>query len=125
MTGRMQMLRQFLVGAAVSACNIMIHALVMIAVVRLLKTADAKDPSWPWLFLTFVMVATVSVLTFGHACEVIVWSLCYALVGAAPAGADRIFRIRELHDARLRRRHSGAALATAWADNCDEWRADV
>ena len=40
MTGRMQMLRQFLVGAAVSACNIMIHALVMIAVVRLVKTAD-------------------------------------------------------------------------------------
>jgi hypothetical protein len=45
----MQMLRQFLVGAAVSACNIMIHALVMIAMVQLLKTADTKDPSWPWL----------------------------------------------------------------------------
>jgi hypothetical protein len=91
MTERIEMLRQFLVGAAVSACNIMIHALVTLAVVRLVKTADAKDPSRPWLFMAIVMVATVSVLMFGHTCEVIVWSLCYALVDAAPAGADRVY----------------------------------
>ena len=37
------MLRQFLVGAAVSACNIAIHALVMTAVVRVAHRAAAKQ----------------------------------------------------------------------------------
>jgi hypothetical protein len=55
------MLRQFLVGAAVSACNIMIHALVMAAVVRVAQMAAAKNPSRPWLLLIAVMIATVSV----------------------------------------------------------------
>jgi hypothetical protein len=85
------MLRQLLVGAAVSACNIMIHALVMAAVVRVAQMADAKNPSRPWLRLITVMIATVSVLMVAHACEVIVWSLFYAIVDAVPAGADRLY----------------------------------
>lgn len=84
-------MRQFLVGAAVSACNIMIHALVMTAVVRVARAADARRTSRPWLHLIAVMIATVSVLMAAHACEVIVWSLCYALVDAVPAGADRVY----------------------------------
>jgi hypothetical protein len=34
------MLRQYLVGAAASVCNIAIHALVMAAVIRVARTAD-------------------------------------------------------------------------------------
>ena len=85
------MLRQFLMGAAVSACNIMIHALVMAAVVRVAQMANTKTASRPWLLLIVVMIATVSVLMAAHAGEVIVWSLAYAIVDAVPAGADRVY----------------------------------
>jgi hypothetical protein len=35
-----------------------------------------------------VMIATVAVLMMAHTSEVMVWSLAYAVVDAAPAGAD-------------------------------------
>jgi hypothetical protein len=85
------MLRQFLVGAAVSACNIMIHAVVMAAVVRVAQAVAAKGTSRPWLLLIAVMTATVAVLMAAHAFEVIVWSLAYAMVDAAPPGADLVY----------------------------------
>ena len=37
------------------------------------------------------MIATVSFLMAAHFSEVIVWSLAYAIVGAAPEGADLIY----------------------------------
>jgi hypothetical protein len=37
------------------------------------------------------MVATVSVLMAAHTCEVIVWSLAYGLVDAAPANSDLLY----------------------------------
>ena len=85
------MLDQFLVGAAVSVCNITIHALVMAAVVRIAQTAAAKRTSRQSLRLISVMTATVSVLMVAHASEVIVWSMAYAIVDAAPAGADLVY----------------------------------
>ncbi|HEY6994097.1 MAG TPA: potassium channel family protein [Xanthobacteraceae bacterium] len=85
------MLRQLLFGAAVSVCNIVIHALVMAAVVRVVQMTEMKSTSRPWLLLIMVMVATVSVLMAAHAAEVIVWSLAYALVDAAPAGTDLLY----------------------------------
>jgi Ion channel len=85
------MLRQFLVGGGASVCNIVIHALVMAAVVRVVHMADAKTISQPMLRLIVIMIATVSVLMAAHVCEVMVWSLCYAIVDAAPPGADRLY----------------------------------
>jgi hypothetical protein len=85
------MLRQFLVGAAVSACNIMIHAVVMAAVVRVAQAVAAKGTSRPWLLLIAVMTATAAVLMAAHAFEVIVWSLAYAMADAAPSGADLVY----------------------------------
>jgi len=85
------MLRQLLVGAAVSACNIGIHALVMIAVVQVARRAAVKETlpqSWR---LIAVMIATVSVLMAAHVSEVIVWALAYALTDAAPPGADLLY----------------------------------
>jgi hypothetical protein len=37
------------------------------------------------------MIATVLVLMIAHFAEVLVWSLSYAIVGAAPEGADLIY----------------------------------
>jgi hypothetical protein len=56
------MLRQLLVGAAVSACNIAIHALVMTAVVRVAHRAAVKATFRQSRRLIAVMIATVSVL---------------------------------------------------------------
>ncbi len=85
------MFRQFLTGAAVSVCNIVIHAFVMTAVVRASQATALKAASRPNLLLIAVMVATVSVLMAAHACEVIVWSFAYGLVDAAPADANLLY----------------------------------
>ena len=76
------MLRQFLMAASVSACTIVIHALVMTAVVRTSQATAVKVATRPNLLLIAVMVATVSVLMAAHTSEVIVWSLAYGLVDA-------------------------------------------
>ena len=85
------MLRQLLVGAAVSACNIVIHALVMAVVLWVTRIVGSKKTWHPWLLLIAVMIATVSVLMVAHASEVIVWSLAYAVVNAAPDDAELVY----------------------------------
>jgi hypothetical protein len=85
------MLRQVLVAAAVCACTIMIHAFVMTTVVRVAQNLATKDIGHPWILLGLVMTGTVTVLMLAHVCEVLVWSATYALVGAAPAGASRVY----------------------------------
>jgi Ion channel len=91
------MLRQLLVGTAVSVCNIAIHALVMATVVQISsRIADAKHAVRQSMRSTTVMVATVSIATVlvlmaAHFSEVIVWSLAYAILEAAPAGADPVY----------------------------------
>jgi hypothetical protein len=82
------MLRQYLVGAAVSIGNIAIHALVMVIVIRVTRIAAEIATLHQSLRLVAIMVATVSVLMVAHLAEVLVWSLTYAMVGVAPAGTD-------------------------------------
>jgi hypothetical protein len=85
------MLRQYLVGAAASVCNIAIHALVMTAVIKVTRLADELATSGQAVRLIAVMIATVTVLMIAHLAEVLVWSLIYATVSAAPAGTDLIY----------------------------------
>ncbi len=85
------MLRQYLVGATVSMCNIAIHALVMVVVIRVTVVARTIATSYQWLRLIVVMIVTVSVLMVAHLAEVLVWTLMYAIVGAAPAGTDLVY----------------------------------
>jgi hypothetical protein len=82
------MLRQFIVGTAVSVCNIAIHAMVMVAVIRVAYIAGESATSLQSLRLIGVMIATVSVLMAAHLAEVLVWSFSYAIVSAAPPGTD-------------------------------------
>ena len=82
------MLRQFLVGVAASGCNIAIHALVMVVVIRVARRADELATAYQTLRLISVMIATVTVLMIAHLAEVLVWSLIYAAVDVAPQGAD-------------------------------------
>ena len=85
------MLDQLLIGGAVSACNIAIHALVMTLVVQAARAASTKHMTWPSLRLIVVMIATVLVLMAAHTSEIAVWALAYRMVDAAPAGADLLY----------------------------------
>jgi Ion channel len=83
--------KQFLVGGGASVFNIGIHALVMTIVVRVAQSGGAKSKSHSSVLLIAVMVPTVVVLMATHALEVIVWSLTYSIVDAAPAGTDLVY----------------------------------
>jgi hypothetical protein len=85
------MLRQYLVGASASVCNIAIHAVVMVVVIKVTRIADELTTSRQTIRLITVMIATVTVLMIAHLAEVLVWSLIYAIVSAAPAGADLLY----------------------------------
>ena len=84
------MLIQFLIGGIVSVCNITIHAMVMTAVVSVARASATRSPH-PSLLLIITMIATVSVLMAAHVLEVIVWSLAYSIVDAAPAGTNLVY----------------------------------
>jgi hypothetical protein len=86
-----RVLRQFLLGGGVSVINIAIHSLIMAIIVRVAQLAGAKRGSHPALFLAAVMIPVVSVLMATHTGEVIVWSVAYAWVNAAPDGANLVY----------------------------------
>jgi len=85
------MLRQIGFGSTVSLANIAVHAVAMLVVIRAARGTAAKWLSLPALRLGAVMIATVAVLMAAHMCEIAVWSLAYALAGATPEGADRLY----------------------------------
>ena len=82
------MMRQLLVGSSVSVCNIAIHAMVMVTVIRAARIADERATSRQALRLIAVMIATVSVLMVAHLAEVLVWTFAYSIVRVAPPGTD-------------------------------------
>jgi len=85
------MLLQFVVGAGACICNIAIHALVMLVVVRVAQGAAGSARLGLSLLLITTMVATVSVLMLAHGLEVLVWALTYKMVGAVPPDADVLY----------------------------------
>ena len=124
------MLRQLLVGIAISVCNIAIHALVMATVVEVSsRIVDAKHTVRQSLRSTTVMIATVSIATVpvlmaAHFSEVMVWSLAYAIVGAAPAGADPVY-FAFVNYTTLGYGDVTPVERWAWANNGNERRAHV
>lgn len=85
------MLVQLLVGLLISAIAIMIHALATVAAIGVARVSGRRNASWPRLHLMSVMVATMLVLMLAHTIEIVIWSLSYALVGAAPEGSDLLY----------------------------------
>jgi Ion channel len=83
-----EMLRQFLVGGGASLVNFTIQALVMTTVVQVARAGGARKILHPSLFLLAVMIPTVSVLMITHVVEVMVWSLVYWTLEAAPPGTN-------------------------------------
>jgi hypothetical protein len=87
----MFMLRQFLVGVAANGCNIAIHALVMVVVIRVTRRADELATAYQTFRLIAVMIAAVTVLMIAHLAEVMVWALTYAILGVTPEGSDLVY----------------------------------
>jgi len=85
------MLRQFLLGTAVSVCNIAIHAMVMVAVIQVARVAGECATPRQSLRLIAVMSGTALVLMAAHLTEVLVWSLAYSLISIAPSGTDLVY----------------------------------
>jgi hypothetical protein len=85
------MLRQFLVGVFASVCNIAIHALVMVTVIKAARFADELATRYQTLRLIAVMSTAVTVLMMAHLAEVLVWSLIYVIFGVAPEGSDIVY----------------------------------
>jgi hypothetical protein len=91
------MFRQLLVGGAICVCTIAIHGLVMATVVQISsrfvagKPTAQQPPQRAIFMIATTSVATVPVLMMAHFSEVIVWSIAYQLVNAAPAGADPLY----------------------------------
>ena len=85
------MLRQYLVGAGASVCNIAIHALVMVAVIKVTRIADELATTYRTFRLIAVMIAAVTVLMIAHLAEVLVWLLTSAIFDVAPEGSDIVY----------------------------------
>jgi hypothetical protein len=85
------MLIQLLVGSAVSAINIVLHAAVTMIAIPIARAAARRNPSRPFLYLPSVMIATSLVLMAAHMLEVFAWSVAYAVVNAAPDDANLVY----------------------------------
>ena len=85
------MLRQLLVGGAVSLVNIAIHAVVMATVVGTAHRALKWGRRRPQVWLAAVMVTIVGVLLVAHVAEVLTWSLAYGTLEVVPPGADTLY----------------------------------
>lgn len=114
------MLHQLLVSIAVSLCNIAIHAMVMVILLRVVRHAGERAFSRGTLRLVIIMMATVSILMAAHMAEVIAWSIAYAIIGASwrDAAEDRQFARMTLTP-HARRRHKTPELPLQQAGKSD------
>jgi hypothetical protein len=84
-------LRDILVGCSVCVFNIVIHAWLTVATIRTARILAERKTIRPWRHLVAIMIATVLMLMAAHMLEVFVWAAVYALVNAAPDGADLVY----------------------------------
>ena len=82
------MVLQVVAGLFIGTINIVIHAWLTVATIRVARSASVKRRAHPWLHLVGVMIATVLLLMLAHTLEVFIWSTAYAVLAAAPEGTD-------------------------------------
>jgi hypothetical protein len=85
------MFDQVLVGSIASICNVTIHALVMLVVIRVANAVGRRRVRSPSLLIAATMIATVLVLMAAHTLEVLVWAIVYFFVDLAPPGANLVY----------------------------------
>ncbi|WP_166302571.1 potassium channel family protein [Bradyrhizobium sp. 2S1] len=82
---------QLLAGLAVSAINIALHSLFTVVVIGLMRNIALSAAGRFELQLSGVMVATALILMVAHTLEIVVWSLAYLVIGAAPAASNLLY----------------------------------
>ena len=85
------MARQLLLSGVISMGNIAIHALAMVAIVRISHIVSERNVLQGTARLIAIMIGTVSVLMVTHISEVIVWSVTYSITEAAPPGTNLLY----------------------------------
>jgi hypothetical protein len=86
------MIDQLLVGASASLVNIAIHAVWTVQLDHAVRRFWTKRTHQAFLFdRILLMMGTVAILMAAHTLEVMVWALTYAVVGAVPADASRVY----------------------------------
>ena len=85
------MFDQVLVGSVASICNVTIHALVMLVVIRVANAVGRRRVRSPSLLIAATMIATVLVLMAAHTLEVLVWAIVYFFVDLAPPGSNLVY----------------------------------
>ncbi|WP_420971881.1 ion channel [Bradyrhizobium sp. B120] len=85
------MLFQLIVGSAVSAINIVLHSLFTVLVIGRMRNVALRATGRFELQLSGVMVTTALILMVAHTLEIVVWSLAYLAIGAAPAGSNLLY----------------------------------
>lgn len=85
------MLRDILLGSSVCVLNVVIHAWLTVATIRVARAVADRKTMHPWRHLVTIMIATVLMLMAAHMLEVFVWAAIYAVVNAAPEGADLVY----------------------------------
>ncbi|WP_414645785.1 ion channel [Bradyrhizobium sp. 27S5] len=85
------MLFQLLAGLAVSAINIALHSLFTVVVIGLMRNIALSATGRFELQLSGVMVATALILMVAHTLEIVVWSLAYLVIGAAPTASNLLY----------------------------------
>ena len=65
--------------------------MMMLVVIGVTRRVGELTSSRQALRLIAVMVTAVSLLMVAHFAEILVWALSYAIVGAAPEGADLVY----------------------------------
>lgn len=85
------MLRQLIIGCAVSLGNIAVHAATMMVIIRSKNVIHANVGRHPTLRLVGIMIAAVSMLMAAHLLEVAIWAAAYSLLGATPQGTENLY----------------------------------
>jgi hypothetical protein len=83
------MIHQLIIGLCVASINIVIHAVLTVATIRVARASSGA--SHPWRYLIGVMTATVLMLMVAHTLEVFVWAAAYSVIGVASEGADLVY----------------------------------
>jgi hypothetical protein len=85
------MLRQLIIGSAISLGNIGVHAATMMVIIRSKDVIYANAWRHPTLRLVGIMIAAVSILMAAHLLEVAIWAVAYLLVGVTPQGTENLY----------------------------------
>ncbi|MEN6440182.1 MAG: potassium channel family protein [Syntrophobacter sp.] len=84
------MMAVILIGCALVAVTVFVHAAGLSLVLRLLPRAPAEMPTRHWS-ITWLLIHVVMSLILIHLAEITVWALCYWWAGCLPNAESAVY----------------------------------